>query len=43
MSRRAGDPTGRIILLLAAVCVYARLYFGVDFTDEAFYVGLPAP
>ncbi len=41
MSRRHSDHAGRIILLLAAVCVYARLYFGVDFTDEAFYVGLP--
>ncbi|HEU5372050.1 MAG TPA: hypothetical protein VFU51_06650 [Gaiellaceae bacterium] len=35
--------SGLVLTVLAALVAasYARLYFGVDFTDEAFYVALP--
>jgi hypothetical protein len=39
--RRARDAIGLAIFVVAAISVYGRIFFGVDFTDEAFYIGLP--
>ncbi|MCP5045253.1 MAG: hypothetical protein GY944_29855 [bacterium] len=40
-----GDRTmhrvGLTVFAVAAIALYARLYFGIDFTDDAFYVALP--
>ncbi len=36
LARRAN-----LILSVAALAAYVRLFFGVDFTDEAFYSALP--
>ncbi len=52
MRQHAGDSVGdsgerplrlagAAIFGIAALAVYARLYFGIDFTDESYYVALP--
>jgi hypothetical protein len=43
-SLRPAEPSDRLgltILITTSVAVYARLYYGLDFTDESFYVALP--
>ena len=35
------DFVGLLILLAVALCVYARLHYGIDFSDEAYYIALP--
>lgn len=39
--RPSADVAGRIVLLLVIAAVYARIYFGFAFFDEAYYLALP--
>lgn len=41
MHSKRRDYVGVIFFLLAVMLTYCRLYLGVDFTDESFYVALP--
>lgn len=40
-TRKRTDVPGRIILCLVLAAVYPRLYFGLAFFDEAYYLALP--